>query len=120
MDVKGKDSCDCNDVHEDCTSLDIVFSNVKFPHFKLCNERLKTFLMWPKFLRPRPAELAEAGFFYRGQSDIVQCFNCGIRLKDWEGKDNAYDEHRRWSPFCDYIHITRVIPWNSVSLEKYK
>ena len=37
--------------------------------------------------------------------DRVECFCCGIGLKDWEWTDNAYAEHRRWSKDCPYAQL---------------
>ena len=49
--------------------------------------RLQSFSEWPKYLVTRPRDLAAAGFFYVGVGDIVQCFDCGVRLKNWEPVD---------------------------------
>ena len=67
--------------------------------------RSKTFEKWPKQMKPSAMELIDAGFFYKGYGDSVQCFFCGICLHDWETKDNAMKEHRRWSRSCKFIDM---------------
>ena len=71
------------------------------------SSRIKTFDKWPKQMRPYPEELAHCGFFYKGYGDSVECFFCGICLHDWEIKDNAISEHKKWSPFCKFVNMIR-------------
>ena len=68
------------------------------------SRRLQTFESYPKQMKPDKYELARAGFSYTGKSDIVQCFHCGLKLKDWERNDNAMLEHERWSTRCEFLH----------------
>lgn len=68
-------------------------------------ERLKSFTKWPPQMSPRPDELAHAGFFYSGSSDYVYCFHCGVALKNWEMTDNAFEEHKKWSPKCKFLQM---------------
>ncbi|XP_046370884.2 baculoviral IAP repeat-containing protein 8-like isoform X3 [Haliotis rufescens] len=57
---------------------------------------------------------------FRGTSDRVRCFACGVILSDWEPGENPWEEHVQWSPRCEfvtsvrrrqryYIHITATI-----------
>jgi len=69
----------------------------------LCHNRLQTFTTWP--LYPRPAQLAAAGFIYRGTGDRVACFNCNIVLKDWRPSDAPLKEHHRVNPKCSYVRM---------------
>lgn len=77
------------------------------PNFCTFESRYLTFKEgWPKYLPgPNQAQLARAGFVYKGVGDRVECFCCGIGLKDWEWTDNAYAEHRRWSKDCPYAQL---------------
>ena len=52
-------------------------------------DRLQSFkvpTIWPHHILATPNELADAGFFYLGESDRVKCFYCnggfGSRMKD--------------------------------------
>nr|XP_022903769.1 death-associated inhibitor of apoptosis 1 [Onthophagus taurus] len=65
--------------------------------------RLETFKSYPKHLRPKPKDLAQAGFFYTQDADKVVCFECGLGLNDWEPDDDAWLEHKKFSPNCMFI-----------------
>ncbi|XP_078392034.1 baculoviral IAP repeat-containing protein 1-like, partial [Cetorhinus maximus] len=65
--------------------------------------RLESFHTWPPDVSASPAELAEAGFFYQGLADHVQCFCCGIQLSKWEAGDNVWAEHKRHSSECPFL-----------------
>ncbi|KAI0982990.1 hypothetical protein GJ496_008433 [Pomphorhynchus laevis] len=70
--------------------------------------RLQTFKQPNKWTgKLKPEDLADAGFFFCGENDVVQCFHCGGTLSHWEKCDNPYDEHAIHFPHCDYIR--RVI-----------
>lgn len=49
--------------------------------------------------------LAKAGFLYTGQGDKTTCFQCGVSIYDWERTDDAWKEHKKWSPNCDYLNM---------------
>lgn len=64
--------------------------------------RLQTFQTWPlAFLSP--VELAKAGFYYLGSADRVACFACGVKLSNWEPRDDALLEHLRHFPNCPFL-----------------
>ena len=65
----------------------------------------RTFDTWPVQINPRPEELTEAGFFYTGISDTVQCFFCRRGIHSWEFVENAFVSHKKWSPSCGYLHM---------------
>uniref|UniRef100_A0A8B9UYM7 RING-type E3 ubiquitin transferase n=1 Tax=Anas zonorhyncha TaxID=75864 RepID=A0A8B9UYM7_9AVES len=72
--------------------------------------RLRTFSQWPDS-SPVPAlDLAEAGFYFVGPGDHVQCFCCGGILKDWKAGDCPMVEHLKFFPF----YLLRN--WRSLSL----
>ena len=62
-----------------------------------------TFKLWPKAHPVRSDQLARAGFFYTGEGNKVICPWCNISLNEWEAFDLAIDEHKRHSPYCDFI-----------------
>jgi hypothetical protein len=67
--------------------------------------RVASFKNWPKDKIQKPSELAEAGFFYRGngKDDSVFCFHCGGGLKEWEQEDKPWHLHAKWFSFCQYV-----------------
>ncbi|NXA03603.1 BIR7B protein, partial [Sapayoa aenigma] len=65
--------------------------------------RLRTFQRWPRTSPVSARDLVEAGFFYVGPRDEVQCFCCGGVLKDWRPGDCPIIEHLNFFPSCKYI-----------------
>nr|QQY98956.1 baculoviral IAP repeat-containing protein 3 [Anadara broughtonii] len=47
--------------------------------------------------------LTEAGFFYKGPGDNVQCFHCGGDLRNWDSRSDPWREHARWFPWCEHV-----------------
>lgn len=80
----------------------------KYEEYISCERRFSTFSDWPKFLIPSGQDLSLAGFVYGGKGDLVFCFCCGIKVKDWEPSDNAWAEHWKHSPNCNYLMMTRL------------
>lgn len=77
------------------------------PDLMLEVDRRKTFNDWPKSIRQKPRELAEAGFFYTGQGDMVICFSCGLGLRDWDIDDNPIVEHAKYTTDCMYLNLVK-------------
>ncbi|XP_062998012.1 E3 ubiquitin-protein ligase XIAP [Elgaria multicarinata webbii] len=71
----------------------------------MCNEeaRLRSFHNWPPYAPLTPKDLANAGLYYTGTDDEVECFCCGGKLKNWESCDQAWSEHRRHFPRCFFV-----------------
>lgn len=72
---------------------------------KLYQDRLLTFHHWPKQIIPDKYALAQAGFYYTGQSDFTVCFACSLKVNQWERQDKPWDEHKRLSPDCMYLKM---------------
>ena len=73
----------------------------QYPKYSSFFERNKTFRDWPRFLKgPSTKDLGRAGFIYTKISAKVTCFCCGQTLKNWEPRDDAFNEHIRWSKSC--------------------
>lgn len=69
--------------------------------------RMATFRNWPEGdSKPRPTDLAEAGFFYAGADDRTVCFHCGGGLMQWKG-DDAWQQHAVWFSECVYLTLKR-------------
>lgn len=83
------------------------FNPVTTPHLEIEANRLRTFKEWPINLKMKPVELSDAGFFYTGMGDRVQCFSCGGGLKNWEDDDVAWEQHALWYPNCEYMKLIR-------------
>lgn len=95
-----------------------IEEGIKYPEHKLMQQRIKSFDTWPVGIKQRPQELAEAGFFYSGQSDITLCFSCGVRLSQWEPSDNAWVEHKKHATTdCDFLRINHETV--KINEEKY-
>lgn len=75
----------------------------KFPDHATLSQRLGSFKRG-NVSRGHMAEgLADAGWFWIGPGDKVQCFQCGGNLRDWEPEDDPWEEHKRWYSHCPYI-----------------
>ncbi|KAG7259652.1 hypothetical protein CRUP_029216 [Coryphaenoides rupestris] len=74
------------------------------PHMSCEDARRRTFQrLWPSSSPVRPRSLAQAGLFYMGKSDRVQCFCCGGMLASWEPGDTAWQEHSKHFANCFFI-----------------
>lgn len=82
----------------------------KVSKFSTCQDRLNTFTNWPKYMRPRPTELAKAGLYYCGVGDKVQCPTCNIVLQEWEPNDDPFEDHLKYSPNCPYMECVYPKP----------
>nr|XP_043896626.1 E3 ubiquitin-protein ligase XIAP [Solea senegalensis] len=83
------------------------------PHMKNEEARLQTFSSWPSNAPVRPRDLAQAGLYYLGESDRVQCFCCGGMLAGWETGDTPWGEHAKHFHNCFFIlgHDVGNIPF---------
>ncbi|GFS17951.1 baculoviral IAP repeat-containing protein 3 [Elysia marginata] len=68
--------------------------------------RLATFSHWPLDNIISREEVAQAGFFYTGDSDCTRCYCCGGGVRNWKREDNAWLEHARWFPCCALVQST--------------
>lgn len=78
----------------------------KTPCYIFYANRVKSFETWPKQMKQDKHQLAHYGFFYTKESDIVECFSCGVRIREWDVNDNPALEHKTHSPRCSYLKIT--------------
>ena len=70
----------------------------KYEHLE---NRLKTFSQWQGLLDYR--SMAEAGFVYTGQEDLVFCFHCNIKLDRWSKDMEPLLRHKEESPTCSFM-----------------
>ncbi|XP_070769393.1 E3 ubiquitin-protein ligase XIAP [Enoplosus armatus] len=90
------------------------------PHMRNEEARLQTFSCWPSTAPVRPQDLAQAGLYYLGKGDRVQCFCCGGVLSGWEAGDTAWGEHGKHFPYCFFIlgHDVGNIPFQGHTEEE--
>ncbi|XP_076594613.1 E3 ubiquitin-protein ligase XIAP [Chaetodon auriga] len=90
------------------------------PHMRSEEARLQTFSSWPSNAPVRSRDLAQAGLYYLGESDRVQCFCCGGMLGGWETGDTAWGEHTKHFPYCFFIlgHDVGNIPFQGGTEEE--
>lgn len=79
----------------------------EYPNYAIEAKRLESYEDWPKFMKQKPKELSDAGFFYTGKSDRVKCFSCGGGLKDWEAEDEPWEQHAMWYNNCEYLKLMK-------------
>lgn len=79
----------------------------EYPNYAIEAKRLESYEDWPKFMKQKPKELSDAGFFYTGKSDRVKCFSCGGGLKDWEAGDEPWEQHAMWYSHCEYLKLMK-------------
>lgn len=52
--------------------------------------------------------LATAGFYYQNTTDDqVRCFQCNGGLRSWQNEDDAWFEHARWFPKCEFVQLVK-------------
>ncbi|CAF4274227.1 unnamed protein product [Rotaria magnacalcarata] len=64
--------------------------------------RQATFTTWKHGPSPSIDDLVNAGFYYSGIKNIVQCFYCNGSLQTLGENDNPLIEHIKWFPHCSY------------------
>lgn len=99
-----------------------IEERIKHPEFRLISQRIKSFETWPVGIKQKPLELAEAGFFYRGNSDLTICFSCGVHLSKWEPTDNPWVEHKKHTTGeCDFLELNHeTVKLNEEKYEEFK
>lgn len=73
-------------------------------HIKLCNSeliRLSSYKNWASDIFA--IRLAEAGFFYTGVGDKVQCYFCHIEKENWSQGDQPNLVHKKLNANCPLV-----------------
>ena len=75
----------------------------------LYQDRRKSFInRWPVQNSQTPEAMAQAGFYYKGPSDLVKCHCCNIEIMDILPSENIIMSHLKWCENkgirCDYIN----------------
>lgn len=72
--------------------------------YKIASNRLSSFEGYRSDVFPiLPSELAEAGLYYIGPKDRVQCPFCRGKLINWEQGDKPFLEHLKHFPLCSFV-----------------
>ncbi|KAK0168561.1 hypothetical protein PV327_002347 [Microctonus hyperodae] len=77
-------------------------NNLPRMDYRFESARLQSYTNWPLPYMD-PAKLASAGFFYTGEGDNVQCFECGMAISQWAEGDNPMSDHQRWRSNCRFV-----------------
>ena len=85
--------------------LEYGFQNYDLSTYRRYTTRFLTYKSWPKSHPIKADQLTRAGFLYTGEGDKVTCPWCRILLTEWETYDVPIEEHRRHSPYCDFIKM---------------
>lgn len=69
--------------------------------------RIRSFANWPSVDIQSAEVLASAGFYYQNVEDQVMCFQCSGGLRSWQREDDAWFEHARWFPECEFVQLVK-------------
>ncbi|XP_047469161.1 E3 ubiquitin-protein ligase XIAP-like [Penaeus chinensis] len=92
---------------------DKIINIAKEKNYLLTNTRFlvqglhRSFSNWPLRNYQSPKILVEVGFYHTGISEHVQCFHCGVGLRNWEWGDDPWELHAKWYPDCSYVHLKK-------------
>lgn len=79
----------------------------KTERFSSLDARLRSFANWPHSSVQSAETLATAGFYYQNIDDHVLCFQCNGGLRSWQSSDDAWYEHARWFPKCEFVQLVK-------------
>ena len=77
-------------------------------------ERLESFYHWPGYKDdniPKAEILADAGFYFTGLNDCVQCLTCDVALSGWEAGEDPWIRHCQNSPSCSHLLEIKGPEW---------
>ena len=73
-------------------------------NYEELEDRMKTFKLPPQWEGPVDYQsMAEAGFVYTGQEDLVYCFSCNVKLDKWSKDMEPLLRHKEESPTCSFL-----------------
>lgn len=96
--------CATNDYSE---SLDLIrnLPSPRFPEYASFSKRFRSLNEFSSVILDK-LKLAEAGFFLETK-DSVQCWVCGIVLKNWIKGDCPFREHAKFSKKCSFMLLNK-------------
>ncbi|XP_012276923.1 baculoviral IAP repeat-containing protein 7-A isoform X2 [Orussus abietinus] len=101
------------------TTSRVVRSENPQIEYRTKEQRLRSFENWPISSIVPPERLAESGFYYLQEADMVECAFCRGLVMKWEPGDDPDREHRIHFPNCDfYMHqdVDEVMSTEKVEL----
>ncbi|KAL4225671.1 Baculoviral IAP [Mactra antiquata] len=87
----------------------IIEAKPRFGNYSILSNRIKTFYSWPTCKTQKTKDMSMAGFVYSGRDDIVQCFFCGVSLKDWPKNACPWEQHVIANPQCGHVKLCKGI-----------
>ena len=73
-------------------------------HMRSSDIRMQTFTKnWPVKGHATSRKMADAGFYYLGDSERITCFYCAGGLENRKLDDNPWCEHAKWYLTCEYV-----------------
>ena len=84
------------------TSFEIMDSSQQIDYTKYEN-RLESFSRWPNESPDLIKELAEAGFYFSSEPDVVKCFACGVKIGEWHDGDSPLERHEEKNEECRHL-----------------
>lgn len=84
-----------------------VRQTAEFPGYANDLSRLRSFVDWPKQIKQKPEQLADAGFIYTQHGDAVICFSCGGGLHAWADDDVPWEQHALHYVDCKYVKLLK-------------
>ncbi|KAK3585132.1 hypothetical protein CHS0354_034262 [Potamilus streckersoni] len=91
------------DYHKENTGS---LTSARSPEYQSLEVRLSTFAKFPNYNEISIQDLAKAGFYYTGLSDVVRCYWCDLGLKNWDYGDDPTKEHAKYKQDC--VHLRSV------------
>lgn len=99
-----EDECGTGDMN----TIKHQYLKVSNPKYAIHDNRMKSFKSWPNgYSYYQIQNLCDAGFYYTGISDKIQCFLCGVRLSNWNDSEIPLDQHIVWAPNCTLLKILK-------------
>lgn len=76
---------------------------LQYPEYETEISRRQSFSDWNLSYYSQPTKLAEAGFFYSGNKDYINCFACGGGFKDLSDDMDVWNYHAQIYGNCDFL-----------------
>ncbi|XP_037908821.1 death-associated inhibitor of apoptosis 1-like isoform X2 [Hermetia illucens] len=111
------------DIRPQAYPEDSIMQPIRFPdhpEYAIETARLRSFAEWPRTMKQKPEQLADAGFFYTGIGDRVKCFSCGGGLKDWDESDDPWEQHALWLGNCHFLKLNKTQKYIDSVIAKFK
>ncbi|CAD5124495.1 DgyrCDS12774 [Dimorphilus gyrociliatus] len=99
------------DIHPDSVTLT---QSVRFESFSSLMHRYNSFNdHWPfKNGKMNARRAALSGFAFANFDTALRCFQCAIGLKGFDEDDDPFEEHKIYSPNCEYNNIAMSNNWH--------